>query len=68
MNDCKGILVAHTAEGKLYSGCTAAQTGAKDCPVCHPICDCEGIILKAGGHRVDCPLNEAEMQEDGDDA
>ena len=23
-------------------------------------CDCEGIILKAGGHRVDCPLNEAE--------
>ncbi len=22
-------------------------------------CDCEGIILKAGGHRVDCPLNEA---------
>ena len=30
-------------------------------------CDCEGIILKAGGHRVDCPLNEA-AKEDGDDA
>ncbi|KKL64361.1 hypothetical protein LCGC14_2165810 [marine sediment metagenome] len=26
-------------------------------------CDCEGIILKAGGHRVDCPLNEAAQEE-----
>ncbi len=24
-------------------------------------CDCESVILKADGHRVDCPLNEAEM-------
>lgn len=68
MNDCKGILVAHTAEGKLYSGCTAAQTGAKDCPACCPICDCEGIILKAGGHRVDCPMNEAAQEDGANDA
>lgn len=25
-------------------------------------CDCESVILKGGGHRVDCPLNEAERE------
>jgi len=58
---------------KLYLGTEFERTTCDRCPCVSWLvvewelptdtggeCDCEGIILKAGGHRRDCPLNEAK--------
>jgi len=34
ISECQGIVITRTSEGDLYSGCTASETGADDCPAC----------------------------------